>query len=143
MLYSCEGGQRDFILFLQNQRQHRTWYIQKDVLPYGAGAVFLRGSACVSTEGALLHAPCTPIESGGGRRERGRGREGGREMGTENRGVVVTEAGSYLRLIDSCVTQLKAQGPSRTCNESKSGEEEDRGRQRGRDRERERVCACV
>jgi len=26
---------------------------------------------------------------------------------------------SYLRLIDSCITQLKAQGPSRTCNESK------------------------
>jgi len=30
-----------------------------------------------------------------------------------------SEAGSYLRLIDSCTTQLKAQGPSRTCNESK------------------------
>jgi len=30
-----------------------------------------------------------------------------------------TEAGSYLRLIDSCITQFKAQGPSRTCNESK------------------------
>ena len=27
-------------------------------------------------------------------------------------------SGSYLRLIDSCITQLKAQGPSRTCNES-------------------------
>ena len=26
-----------------------------------------------------------------------------------------SEAGSYLRLIDSCITQLKAQGPSRTC----------------------------
>jgi len=34
-----------------------------------------------------------------------------------------TEAGSYLRLIDSCVTQLKAQGPSRTCNESKEKQE--------------------
>ena len=33
------------------------------------------------------------------------------------------EAGSYLRLIDSCITQLKAQGPSRTCNESKEDEE--------------------
>ena len=35
-------------------------------------------------------------------------------------------AGSYLRLIDSCITQLKAQGPSRparTCNESKEEEE--------------------
>ena len=36
-----------------------------------------------------------------------------------------SEAGSYLRLIDSCITQLKAQGPSRTCNESK---EEDQKR---------------
>jgi len=27
--------------------------------------------------------------------------------------------GSYLRPIDSCITQLKAQEPSRTCNESK------------------------
>ena len=39
-----------------------------------------------------------------------------------DRCVVVTEAGSCLRLIDFCITQLKAQGPSRTCNES---EEED------------------
>ena len=30
----------------------------------------------------------------------------------------------YLRLIDSCITQLKAQGPSRTCNESKEKEEQ-------------------
>ena len=34
-----------------------------------------------------------------------------------------SEAGSYLRLIDSCITQLKAQGPFRTCNESKEEEE--------------------
>jgi len=33
-----------------------------------------------------------------------------------------TEAGSYLRLIDSCITQVKAQGPSRTCNERKEKE---------------------
>ena len=38
-----------------------------------------------------------------------------------------SEAGSYLRLKDSCITQLKAQGPSRTCNESKEEEEEDLG----------------
>ena len=31
---------------------------------------------------------------------------------------------SYLRLIDPCITQLKAQGPARTCNESKEEEEE-------------------
>jgi len=31
--------------------------------------------------------------------------------------------GSYLRLIDFCITQLKAQGLSRTCNESKEDEE--------------------
>ena len=30
-----------------------------------------------------------------------------------------SEAGSYLRRVDSCITQLKAQGPSRTCHESK------------------------
>ena len=41
----------------------------------------------------------------------------------ENRCVVVTEAGSYSRLIDFFITQLKAQGPSRTCNESKEEEE--------------------
>ena len=38
---------------------------------------------------------------------------------------MVTEAGSYLRLVDSCFTQLKAQGPSRTCNESEEEEEEE------------------
>ena len=36
-------------------------------------------------------------------------------------------AGSYLRLIDSCITQLKAEGPSRTCNESQEEAEETRG----------------
>jgi len=34
------------------------------------------------------------------------------------------EARTCLRLIDSCITQLKAQGPSRTYNESKEEEEE-------------------
>ena len=34
----------------------------------------------------------------------------------------VSEVGSYLRLIDSCITQLKAQGPSRTCRVKKSSE---------------------
>jgi len=29
-----------------------------------------------------------------------------------------SEAGSYLRLIDSCITRLKADGPFRTCTES-------------------------
>ena len=37
--------------------------------------------------------------------------------------VVVIEVGSYFRLIDYYFTQLKAQGPSRTCNESKEDEE--------------------
>ena len=31
--------------------------------------------------------------------------------------------GSYFGLIDSCITQHKAQGPSRTCNESIEEEE--------------------
>ena len=38
-----------------------------------------------------------------------------------------TEAGSYLRLTDSCITQLKALGPARTCNESKEEEEKVQG----------------
>ena len=33
------------------------------------------------------------------------------------------EAGSYLSLMDSCITQLKAPGLSRTCNERKREEE--------------------
>jgi len=33
----------------------------------------------------------------------------------------------YLRLIDSGITQLKAQGPSRTCNESTEEEEKEFG----------------
>ena len=34
---------------------------------------------------------------------------------------------SYLRLIDFCITQLQAQGPCRTCNESKEENLSDRG----------------
>jgi len=41
-----------------------------------------------------------------------------------------TEAGSYLRLIDSCITQLNAQGPSMTCNESKEEVQKIRGSRR-------------
>ena len=37
-------------------------------------------------------------------------------------GVRFAVAFSAARLIDSCITQLKAQGPSRTCNESKEEE---------------------
>ena len=43
-----------------------------------------------------------------------------------------SEAGSYLRLIDSCITQLKAQGPFRACNESKEEEEDVRIIREGR-----------
>ena len=32
------------------------------------------------------------------------------------------EEGSYLRLINACITHLEDQGPSRTCNESKEEE---------------------
>jgi hypothetical protein len=38
------------------------------------------------------------------------------------RNVLRNEAGSYLRRIDPCITQPKAQGPSRTCRESKEEE---------------------
>jgi len=50
---------------------------------------------------------------------------------------------SYLRLIDSCITQLKAQGHSRTCNESKG--EDDLSDMARRRRARARpggVCTC-
>ena len=33
-----------------------------------------------------------------------------------------SKSGSYLRLIDSCITQLKAHGPFKTCDESKEEE---------------------
>ena len=39
--------------------------------------------------------------------------------GQERRLLGGDEEGSYLRLIDFCITQLKAQRPSRFCNESK------------------------
>ena len=34
----------------------------------------------------------------------------------------MTVSDAYLRLIDSCITQLKSQGPSGTCNASKEEE---------------------
>jgi len=40
---------------------------------------------------------------------------------TTSQKCAVAEAGSYLRLVDSCITQLKVQGPSGTCNESQEG----------------------
>jgi len=42
-----------------------------------------------------------------------------------------SEAGSYLTLIDSCITQLQAQGPSRTCNQSIEEEEDSPARVSG------------
>ena len=47
------------------------------------------------------------------------------DLKTETTDLILSgvEAGSYSRLIDSCITQLKVQGPSRTCNESKEGVE--------------------
>jgi len=37
----------------------------------------------------------------------------------KHRAVESFLSGTYLRRIDSCITQLKAQGPFMTCNESK------------------------
>jgi len=57
-----------------------------------------------------------------------------REAGSDPPAQRGSEAGSNLRPIDSCITQLEAQGPYRTCNESKEEEAQ---------RERERlVCYC-
>ena len=47
-----------------------------------------------------------------------------RKLGSRSFGTFVCQKGAYLRLIDSFITHLKAQGPSRTCNESKEEEEE-------------------
>jgi hypothetical protein len=46
------------------------------------------------------------------------------DLKDKNQGDAVTEAGSYLRPTDSRITQLKAQGSSRTCNGSKEEEAE-------------------
>ena len=48
----------------------------------------------------------------------------GRSTGTRDWGKGTRVGSWYLRLIDSCISQLKAQGPSRTCNESKEEAEE-------------------
>jgi len=66
---------------------------------------------------------------GGARSVRKVGRQG---WGLEKKGWGADEkerGGSYLRLIDSCITQLKDQGPYRTCNESQK--KEGRTSQRG------------
>ena len=49
------------------------------------------------------------------------------QLGKLERGVTWPGGGrpAYLRLIDSCITQLKAQGPSRTCNEIKEEDSHD------------------
>ena len=52
-----------------------------------------------------------------------------------NSTIFVCSVCSYLRHADSCVAQLEAQGPSRTCDESKQDEEV------GEEREEDCVCA--
>ena len=51
--------------------------------------------------------------------------EAGRQARVRELLLQVLLESSYLRLIDSCITLLKAQGPSRTCNECKEEEEEE------------------
>ena len=46
-------------------------------------------------------------------------------------GVSPLSSDVYFRLIDSCITQFKAQGPYRTCNESKEEEEEEEEEEEG------------
>jgi len=66
------------------------------------------------------------VSSSGVGEARGLPTSAGRVWGFGGQGLCsVSEAGSYLRLIDSCITQLTAQGPSRSYNESK-GEKEGR-----------------
>jgi len=81
------------------------------------------------------HCPCAPLPSNGrkqhhqcsGTRSVLPSQRRGRESlcsRSEPKVRCGTEAGSYLRRIDSYITQPTAQGPSRTCNESKEEEEE-------------------
>ena len=57
--------------------------------------------------------------------ERGREKERKRERKRERESERHHLPGTFMRRIDSCITQLKAQGPSRTCTESKEEEEEE------------------
>ena len=85
-------------------------------IPHGdEGLLFKAHRLCVSLNSRL------EINKKKGQGE-GVGRGGGDRGGGLGEGD--TSAGSYSRLIDSCITQLKAQGPSRTCNESKEEEED-------------------
>ena len=43
----------------------------------------------------------------------------GNTAGISGGGIELSNSGSTPNPIDFCITQLKAQGPSRTCNESK------------------------
>ena len=47
------------------------------------------------------------------------GGRGGKWSVVQDTAQLVWRHGAYLSLTDSCITHLKAQGPSRTCNESK------------------------
>jgi len=75
----------------------------------------------------MFSGPCVAYISG--ERDASGGGDGGEEqLSIENNHFTEmcsgSEAGSSLRPIYTCITQLKAQGPSRTCNESKEEEEE-------------------
>ena len=68
-----------------------------------------------------------PVQASGFRVQGSGFRVQGSGFRVQGSGFKIQGSGSgvegYLRLIDSCITQLKAQGPSRTCNESKEEEE--------------------
>ena len=49
-------------------------------------------------------------------------------MGYHSHRITLSVNLPYLRLIDLSITQLKAQGPSRTCNDSNEEEEEQASR---------------
>ena len=79
----------------------------------------------VSNQEAARHPPPIRPTPPSQRSRRSRVRRCSRQpAGAVREGPSHLGQGSYLRLIDSCITQLKAQGPSRTCNESSEEEEE-------------------
>ena len=86
---------------------------------YQSGTPVYKWGACRKTSNGLSRATIPSWSMNNNSRHEKAGL-GHRRAGPTNLEMCCgTEADSYLRQIVSCITQLKAQGPSRTCNESK------------------------
>ena len=89
---------------------------------FRGGLIFKAHRLCASLNSRL--------ESNKEEQEGRGGLDDGRDLSLMVKSLMVNGDGHFaafwcsnLRLIDSCITLLKAQGPSRPCNESKEEEE--------------------